>query len=104
MAYFRGTVTPLAKNASWTSQVGLRERHDTLDGIVFADQSGTLHVEQSADGTNWDLDTTTAVSASTGASFTVRLFAPYWRLRYVNGGSDQSVFRVEASTQAGGDS
>ena len=111
MAYWRGTTTPLLASGApnsgdtWISQVGLRERHDTVEGVAFSDKAGTLHVDQSNDGQNWDLDTSISVSASTGKDFNVTLVAPYWRLRFVNTtGTDQTVLRIGASTQAGGDS
>ncbi len=104
MAYWRGNTTVLTKNSTWTSQVGMRERHDTIEGTVFSDVAGTVNVEQSSDGTNWDFNSTTAVTANTGASFSVKLVAPFWRLRYVNGGTDQATFRIQATTQGGGDS
>jgi hypothetical protein len=104
MAYWRGSTATLGNAGVWTSQVGLRERHDTVQGVAFADQAGTLHVEQSTDGVNWDFDTSIAVVASTGKDFNVTLVAPYWRLRYVNSATPQGTFRIAASTQAGGDS
>lgn len=104
MAYFRGNSTALAKEGTWTSQVGLRERHDTVQGSVFADKAGKLFIEQSSDGTNWDVSTEYSVSANDGKGFTEPLIQPYWRIRYVNGSEAQSAFRINASTQAGGDS
>lgn len=104
MAYFVGSVAALGGNATWTSPVRFRDRHDTVAGTVFSDQAGTLNVEQSPDGTHWDFDETVTVTASTGASFSKTLVAPYWRLRYVNGSAAQGTFRIQATTQAGGDS
>lgn len=105
MAYWRGSETPIAKETDWVSQVGMRERHDTLAGIVFADKAGKVVVEQSGDGKNWDFLEEVAVEASKGKSFSVALVATYWRLRYKNtAASDQTAFRISVSTQAGGDS
>lgn len=111
MAYFRGSSDALAKDATWISQVGLRDRHDTVTGTVYSDVAGTLHIEQSIDGTfdndgsgKVDFDTSVSVSAATGTTFSVALSAPYWRLRYLNGGTKQTKFRIAATTQAGGDS
>lgn len=107
MAYFVGSTTPLAAPGvgdTWTSVTKWRERLDTVQGTVKADTNGTLHVEQSPDGTNWDLDTTTAVTGGTGTSFNVTLVAPYWRLRYQNTGAAQASFRIQGTAQAGGDS
>lgn len=105
MAYWRGSEAPLEKEKEWVSQVGMRERHDTLEGIVFADQAGKVFIDQSGDGKNWDFTEEVAVVASTGKSFNVALVASYWRLRFKNtAGTNQTVFRISASTQAGGDS
>lgn len=105
MAYFRGSTSPLKKETEWVSQIGLRERHDSVEGLVYADKAGTLFVEQSGDGTNWDLSESISITASTGKSFNVTLVAPFWRIRFKNTtNEDQGVLRISASTQAGGDS
>lgn len=104
MAYWRGSTTPLKASATWTSQVGMRERHDTINGTVASDVAGTLHIQQSTDGTNWDVDATYSITGGDGKGFTELLVAPYWRIYYVNGGADQGYFRISATTQSGGDS
>lgn len=106
MAYWRGSEIPLAKEKEWVSQVGMRERHDTLEGIAFSDLAGTVNVDQSSDGTHWDFTEAFSVVANTGKSWNVALVAPFWRLRYKNTSTTEtsSVFRISASTQAGGDS
>jgi hypothetical protein len=104
MANFQGSTTALAKEATWTSQTRLRERHDTLAGSVFANKAGKLYIEQSPDGTNWDVSTSYAIAASDGKGFTELLVLPYWRIRYVNGTEAQGTFRISVTTQAGGDS
>lgn len=80
------------------------DRADSIVGLVFSDQAGTVHIEQSADGQNWDWDDTVAVVASTGNKFSFPLFAPYVRVRYVNGGTNQTVFRLHARFSSAGDS
>ncbi len=105
MAYWRGSTDLLADGDSWTSGVGLTERHDTVAGTVYADKSGVLHIQQSADGTNWDIDTSYSVSASDGKGFSEALLAPFWRVVFDNdSGDDQGVFRISAHTIASGDS
>lgn len=106
MAYWRGSETPLAKETGeWISQVGMRERHDTLQGIAFADKAGKLFIEQSGDGKNWDLSEEVSVEASKTKTINTTLVAPYWRIRYKNTASEaQGSFRISVSTQAGGDS
>lgn len=104
MAYWRGSETPLAKESEWISQVGMRERHDTVTGSAFADKAGELFVEQSADGKNWDISEKLTVEASKTKTINVALLLPYWRLRFKSGGEAQGAFRISANTQAGGDS
>jgi hypothetical protein len=105
MAYWRGSEAPLEKEKEWVSQMGMRERHDTVEGIVVADKAGTLFIDQSGDGKNWDFSNSFEISASVGKGFSQILVAPYWRVRFKNTTNEnQGVFRIWANTQAGGDS
>lgn len=105
MAYWRGSTTPLEKEKEWVSQVGMRERHDTIDGSVFTDKSGTVFLEQSSDGQNWDVSASYEITASDGKGFVETLVLPYWRVRFKNTTNEnQGAFRISVSTQAGGDS
>lgn len=110
MAYFRGSSTPLKASSEedgneWVSQVGMRERHDTLAGSVFTDKAGKAFVEQSSDGVDWDISDEIAVEANKGEIINVALVLPYWRLRVENTtDEDQGTLRVSVTTQAGGDS
>jgi hypothetical protein len=82
----------------------LTDRADSISGTVIADQGGTLFVEQSFDGTNWDLSDSIAVVANTGQGFSKTLYAPYVRLRYVNGATGQGSFRLYSRFTSAGDS
>lgn len=104
MAYYRGSTTALAENGEWVSQVGMRERHDTVDGSVYADKAGKIYIEQSQDGSHWDISASYEIEEEDGKGFSEPLVLPYWRIRYVNGSDDQGAFRISADTQAGGDS
>jgi hypothetical protein len=75
---------------------------DNVVGLVFSNQGGTLHIEQSANGTNWDFDTEVVIVASVGKGFSVPVYAPYVRLRYVNGATAQTAFRLTAKTSSAG--
>lgn len=101
---FDGTTALLGNAEVFTGKTNLRDRYDTVEGIVFADESGTLNVDHSPDGLNWDYTDTLAVVADAGDTFTYPLNAPFWRLRYVNDATPQTEFRLSASTQAAGDS
>jgi hypothetical protein len=73
---------------------------------AFADQAGTLFVEQSDDGTtNWTYTPTDTVAVPLGLPaqrLKVPLDKRYWRVRFLNGGVAQTTF-VLTSCQTGGD-
>lgn len=87
----------------WTGNTMLRDKYDYARGAVFSDQGGTLHIEQSIDGENWDVDTSYTVTANDGSGFTESLVCPFWRLRYENGGTEQEEFRIGGSGTASGE-
>lgn len=101
MAYWRGTTTPLEKNAEWVSQVAERGRYDynVIDGSVYADKTGTIYIEQSGDGENWDVVTSYEIPEKEGKGFVETLVLSLWRIKYVNGGTKQGAFRINASVQ-----
>jgi len=103
MAYV-GSTELLDANEVWTSNTLSADRADNITGLVFADPGGTLYVEQSADGTNWDLSEDVAVAAGDGQGFSKAIVAPFIRLRYVNGGTNQTAFRIAARFSSAGDS
>lgn len=103
MAYF-GNNTALGANGTWTSDVKITDRADNISGAVFADQAGTIYIEQSGDGTNWDISSSYPVTANNGSGFTENLLLPYVRLRYVNGGTAQGTFRIFGRFTSAGDS
>jgi hypothetical protein len=88
------TTTPLDANGTWTSSTDSSAYTRYICGSVYADQPGTLYVEQSPDGTNWDLVDSYSVSAGTGLKFSIEKVLPYARVRFVNGATAQTVFRL----------
>ncbi len=77
---------------------------------LFADQPGTLYVEQSFDGgNNWDVSGVYNVAASggqttpgNGIGIGVDILAPWIQVRYVNGSTIQGAFRLFARTYTSG--
>lgn len=62
---------------------------------VKTDQSGTLYMEQSPDGVNWDSSLSYSVSASTNEVHRLTVTRPYYRTRFTNdSGSNQTYFRL----------
>jgi hypothetical protein len=104
MAYF-GSTTALGAGETFTSQVRTSDRADTIGGSVFASTAGNLIIEQSGDGTNWDLATTVAVTANTGTKWSDTLWLPFVRVRYVpTGGAASATFRLFGRYTSAGDS
>jgi hypothetical protein len=88
------TTTPLPANGTWTSGTESALITGRLVGSCFSDQSGTLYIEQSPDGTNWDVVDSFSVTGGSGIGFSVEKVCPYARVRYVNGATAQTVFRL----------
>ena len=90
------TTTALAANASWTSASEEILNFGRITGTVFADVAGTLYVEQSPDNTNWDVVDSWSVTANAGLGFSVELVGRYVRVRFLNGATAQTTFRLFA--------
>lgn len=75
---------------------------DRIVGSVFADQPGTIYIEQSGDGENWDISTNYPVVANDGAGFSEEILLPFVRVRYANGSEAQSTFRIVGRTASSG--
>jgi len=88
------TTTPLGASGTYISSSFNTTGFSRITGGVFTDQAGTLQVQQSPDGTNWDVVSSFSVSANAGTGFSVELVCPYVRLYYVNGATAQTVFRL----------
>jgi len=90
------TTEPLAAGAEWSSAVDDSPYTRFICGSVYADQPGTLYVEQSPDGVNWDVVDSFSVPGGGGLRFSVEKVVARARVRYVNGPSDQAAFRLYA--------
>lgn len=102
MARFTGNSGVVPTTASpFVSGTLNADLSDRIAGVVFSDTAGTLHVEQSVDGNNWDLDTTVAVAANVGSPVSVELVAPFYRVRYVPT-TNPAVFRLAVRTSSAG--
>jgi len=76
---------------------------DRVTGSIFSDQPGTLYIEQSPNGTNWDVSTSYTVTANQGAGFSEEVLLPNVRLRFSNtGAATTTVFRLYARFQSAG--
>jgi hypothetical protein len=65
--------------------------------LVFSNQASAtdgLSIQQSSDGTNWDIVDTYSIPASTGKTFGVGTVARFFRVVYTNGAAAQATFRL----------
>lgn len=72
--------------------------YSSVTVTVFANVASAangLSIQQSSDGTNWDVTDTYTISASTTRSISVPVFARFFRVVYTNGGSAQGSMRLQ---------
>ena len=65
---------------------------------VFTDQASAtdgLQMQQSSNGTNWDIVDAYTVPANAGKTFSVGVSAKFFRIVYTNGAVAQTVFRLQ---------
>jgi hypothetical protein len=92
------STTPLSSGATFTGTA-----IDILDyGIIFvnvttdvASATDGLSLEQSSDGTNWDHTDVYTVPAGSNKNYAINPHAQYFRVRYTNGASNQTEFRLQ---------
>jgi len=95
------TTTALAAGGVWASAsvdcLGSQPRAKRIYITCYSDQSGTIYVEFSSDNNNWDAsESISYTGGSTPAIATIEVKGRYARIRYVNGATAQSVFRLYA--------
>lgn len=96
------TAVALLAAAAFTGTATDVSRYTTIQVTVFADQvsaSNGLSIQQSSDGTNWDVTDTYTIpitSAGNGKPFRVQVAAKWFRVVYTNGGTNQGAFRLQS--------
>jgi hypothetical protein len=68
---------------------------------AYADQAGILSIEFSYDNTTWYTAKSIAVIANTYTELFVKVTQQYYRVKYVNGGVANTVFKLAVSTTDG---
>jgi len=89
------TTTPLGAGAEYIgTRLNRNDRtHAWFHAMGFADVDGTIYIDQSHDGTNWDLVSSTPLTGGAGKALSERVVSRYVRIRYVNGTVAQTTFR-----------
>ena len=96
--YGLATTTPLDANASYTQGWLDRGRiyYAYVLATIYSDVDGMLYIEQSPDSSNVDRQDNLSYTGGdkSGNLLKVQVMMRYIRLRYVNGATAQSVFRL----------
>lgn len=88
------STTVLTGGSTYTGAQFTALGNGRIVGTAYADVAGTLYVDQSSDGTNYDYTSTYVVAAGVGTAFSTEVIAPFGRLRYINGVAGQATFRL----------
>lgn len=89
--------TALAANASFTGvtlNTGTQNSYLNHKAVVYADQAGTIQLQQSLNGVTWRITKSQAVSAGTVSTIIDDLVYQYCRVVYVNGATAQANFEL----------
>lgn len=78
------TTTNLASGATFTGPSIPDLNYTAVQYSFLADQDCTIYVEQSPDGTNWDISDSFAFYTPNGSGNTIQLVASYYRIRVTN--------------------
>lgn len=88
------TSTPLSEDATYTSGTQAATPYSSLIVATLTDAAGTLYVDFSPDGVNWDSTYTNTIVGGTDEVHRMVVERPWFRVRLVNGGSAQSYLRL----------
>lgn len=105
---FTDSTTALAGGANFTGtgRANTAAQYEFFAATAFADQAGTLFIDQSLDtGATYQPILSQAVAAGGAANIAVRMCgvvgtATLYRVRYVNGATAQTVFRLSSGFSA----
>lgn len=105
---YTDSTTALAASATFTGtgRANSAAQYEFFAATAFADQAGTLFIDQSLDtGSTYQPVLSQAVAAGGAANIAVRICgavstATLYRVRYVNGAAAQTVFRLSSGFSA----
>ncbi|HID56453.1 TPA: hypothetical protein EYP37_07975 [Candidatus Poribacteria bacterium] len=96
-AFFTDSTTSLAAGASFTGSTRDAQYYTQFRAKAYADQAGTLYIQQSRDGSTWRTTHSIAVGAGETQQIVADLVDRYCRVHYVNGATDQAAFELTSS-------
>lgn len=97
------TTANLAASASFTGTADRIDGWEIIGIMAFCNQPLSIQVQQSPDGTNWDIVDTYTVTASVGDARQFEAIGGYFRIIVTNtGGSTSAALRVQTIFSSGG--
>jgi len=88
------TIAPLLAGATFTSSQFLSRYFKEIVGTCYSDQSGTIYVQYSSDGVNYDGVSPLAYTGGQRLPVIFDNVSQYARIVYLNGAVNQAVFRL----------
>lgn len=91
------TTTPLLAGATFTGTAVDLKDYVTVNVVIKASHASAtdgLCIDFSTDGINWDITECHTIPAATGEAHLSRAKGRYCRVRYTNGGTNQTYFRL----------
>lgn len=96
LSTLNSTITPLSGVTTWTGTSEECYMYNSVITSVKTDQAGTLYMEFSTDGSNWDSSLTFSVAAGTNEVHRLTTSKRYFRARFSNiSVSDQTYIRLQ---------
>lgn len=92
------STTVLAANAVFTGTSDAVSQYSEARIYVIsnvASATNGLSIQQSSDGTNWDITDTYSISAAAGKTYGVGISGSFFRIVYTNGATLQASFRIQ---------
>lgn len=89
------STTPLGGGATFTGTSRDVLQYAAVEVFAYSDVAGTLYLDFSTNGTNWDLSIPYALTAGSTLDVPSGPHTRYFRVRYVNGGGAQATFRLQ---------
>jgi hypothetical protein len=108
MAFIGASPTSNFVSGVFTSDYLKSDTHDYITGSIYSNESGNLYIEQSPDGTNWDIKNYTtstntnaaiAITNGTAKGFVEQIILPFWRVRFTTTSTNTpTTLRLHART------
>lgn len=89
------STTPLGISGVFTGTATDFTLYADIRVFVFADKAGTLNIQYSSNGTDWDIVDSYSVAASDARMYSVGPRSHYYRVVYTNDGVAQGAFRLQ---------